>query len=625
MTINSQTYSLSTLLLLGSFEPAPVQREFQWQAVHTRQLLDDIIGAFQRVGADPDQHPPQWAATASAAPHGSEPPAEGAEANEPHLPIDSDKIAKTRARVAPRRPPDRYYLGAIILLPAPQKKGAFHVYDGLQRLTTLNLMLARLRESWQRPSKSDKQRLSGLLLWQEAGTEDRQPRLRMPTPGATLAYEINRASARRTKGLTESDWRMRDAADYFSKAFESWSDRRRTAFLRYLADRVAFTVTRVDNASLAYQMFVAANARGLDLEVGDILKGQLVEQANRSGAPVAQINAIAAGWRAAQRQLRKGFSDLVPAIEMMKFRPSNRHTPGELLVTQFRHADAAQIDHWLHVEFAELVDLFQLARQHLQQPVVTGIDIRFRQLSFLGWKEWQPFYLALALGCPDRSSAAYYERIAALQRVCYTIELLGWSERARRRRFLAALQQLEQGHDPFASDIGEGQSGALHIPPKLKKNARLALRSPLIGDEQRGAIVRWLETLHWPDKLPRNLTDDSSVEHVLPRSPTDGWQNGFSEDELERLTNRLGNLCLIPKRVNDSIGNSDWADKERVYRSLKKPSVGVALVLKAAELVTAPGQPSCWNAAAIAHLTEHLASRAEEALGLEDQSEISAG
>ena len=48
--ISSRSISLSELLQLGHFTPAPVQREFQWRTEQTRQLLDDVFGAFQRTG-----------------------------------------------------------------------------------------------------------------------------------------------------------------------------------------------------------------------------------------------------------------------------------------------------------------------------------------------------------------------------------------------------------------------------------------------------------------------------------------------------------------------------------------------------------------------------------------------
>lgn len=644
MTIRSHSLSLANLLLQGTFEPAPVQREFQWQQVHVRQLLEDLLGAFQRAGMDPEPHgpaprpaaggprpDPATVAGDDADPFGDRSPPgeptageadqcastdEAADAAAPPA-FDGERLADSRALPAPRRPADSYYLGGIILLPAPRRERHFYVYDGLQRLTTLSLLLARLRDSWGPQSKAEKRRLEGLLLLKAADGEPAEARLAMPTPGATLAFELRRSGPRRRRNLSLSDARMREAADYCSGIFGGWSDRRRAALLRFLADRVLFTATKVDNASLAYQMFVAANARGLALEVGDILKGQLVEQAHRSGGRAAQIDAIAAGWRAGQRTLRKGFGDFVAALEAMKFRPASRHTSGELLLGHFKSGSADDIERWVAGEYSQLVAHFQLARQHLAQPASQGIDLAFRRLSFLGWKEWQPFYLALGLACADRSGPLWQERIEALQRACYVIELLNWSERTRRRRFLAALHQLEHGHDPFAWRLPDGDNGALHLSfAKLRDAARAALRGPLIGDEKRGTIVRYVETLHWSASLPRHATDDANVEHVLPRTPIGHWERDFSDDERERLTNRLGNLCLIPKPVNDAIGNSEWPLKEAAYRRLGERFRGVQLVLKASEFVRAPDRPTTWNVLAIEQLTEHLAGRAERALGL---------
>ena len=58
------------------------------------------------------------------------------------------------------------------------------------------------------------------------------------------------------------------------------------------------------------------------------------------------------------------------------------------------------------------------------------------------------------------------------------------------------------------------------------------------------------------------------------------WETSFSSAERERLTNRLGNLCMIPKPVNDRIGNSQWPAKEKEYKLLTEQFKGVELALE---------------------------------------------
>ena len=61
-----------------------------------------------------------------------------------------------------------------------------------------------------------------------------------------------------------------------------------------------------------------------------------------------------------------------------------------------------------------------------------------------------------------------------------------------------------------------------------------------------------------------------SVEHVLPQNPKNDseWNKIFTKDERAKWTNKLGNLVLISKRKNSSLGNCDFKEKKEKYLKL---------------------------------------------------------
>jgi hypothetical protein len=59
-------------------------------------------------------------------------------------------------------------------------------------------------------------------------------------------------------------------------------------------------------------------------------------------------------------------------------------------------------------------------------------------------------------------------------------------------------------------------------------------------------------------------SDSFNLEHILPENPEAGWE-AFSEDELEALVFRLGNLTLLPKGVNKDLGNAPYAQKKPIF------------------------------------------------------------
>ena len=64
-----------------------------------------------------------------------------------------------------------------------------------------------------------------------------------------------------------------------------------------------------------------------------------------------------------------------------------------------------------------------------------------------------------------------------------------------------------------------------------------------------------------------NLPDEISVEHILPQTPskTGQWVKDFTDDQQDTWLHRLGNLMLLSRRKNTSLGNLDFADKRVRY------------------------------------------------------------
>lgn len=58
-----------------------------------------------------------------------------------------------------------------------------------------------------------------------------------------------------------------------------------------------------------------------------------------------------------------------------------------------------------------------------------------------------------------------------------------------------------------------------------------------------------------------------SAEHILPQSPATSsqWCQNFNKTDRDSWTHRLGNLILIGRRKNSSLGRLDFADKKQLY------------------------------------------------------------
>lgn len=639
----SQTMPLSEVLKLGRFSPAMVQREFQWTTAEIARLFDDLLGAFDRIGDDPGEEEPE-ADTAAASPArvdhrqvlAPRPPGAAstaaADPADPALLDDTDDPPPAPPiRLAPRRigridPPDCYFLGGLIFW-NDGRSDKITVYDGLQRLTSLTILLCALRDGWREPAASDRSTLHTLLYADASGSEaDR--RVTFPTPGRTLAAFVGGIAPDRTDAASPGDLRMRDAARYFDRRFEDgWPPARRAAFLAFIQRAVRLTVTTTDNHAVAYQMFVGANNRGLPLSVGDGLKGLMADRLRANGGRVEDINDCARVWLSAQRELGGSFKDFVHAVEVLLFQPDDgdrwnrfrHHTTGDRMQRYFDEcASSREIQQWVSGDFRTLAQIQARSRAHNEPTTLQGIDIAFRQLSFLGWTEWMPFYLALGLQHPNLGGRAFAQKLAGLRRSCYFIELLEWSEGKRRKKFMLAIDQMNAGRDPFQGRDPDETRGHLYFDPRgtdAQKISRI-LRSPFPIRERRATVVRWLETLLWGGALPARSTDDASVEHVLPVNAQSAWRDLFTAQERHEHTHRLGNLCLIDKRANEEIGNKPWADKVVEYERWRGTFGGVQQVLRQSAETMRNGETRPWCVSAIEARTQNLATLAETALGI---------
>jgi hypothetical protein len=80
-------------------------------------------------------------------------------------------------------------------------------------------------------------------------------------------------------------------------------------------------------------------------------------------------------------------------------------------------------------------------------------------------------------------------------------------------------------------------------------------------------VLLRLEYLLASHAAPLNLPDEISVEHILPQNPDKAsqWVRDFTEEQREQWLHRLGNLILLSRRKNTSMGNLDFAAKRDRY------------------------------------------------------------
>lgn len=93
-----------------------------------------------------------------------------------------------------------------------------------------------------------------------------------------------------------------------------------------------------------------------------------------------------------------------------------------------------------------------------------------------------------------------------------------------------------------------------------------SIQADVYGRKYTKALLMLLE-LDVKDKSQYKDWGMISIEHILPQNPNEDsqWVKDFSTEQRFAMMHKVGNLCLIGRRKNASLGNLDYLKKRKRY------------------------------------------------------------
>lgn len=214
-----------------------------------------------------------------------------------------------------------YFLGSIVLIKdtAPYTE----VVDGQQRLTTLTILLAVLRDPTADPViKQAVQRFiaqpEDIIMGLKA-----QPRLTLRSKNADFFAERVQApdvvgdlvKLDPTTLRTDAQRGIRANAEALREELKGWSEQRRLELVQMLGQRTFMVVVSTPDLDSAHRIFSVMNARGLNLSPSDIFKSYIIGDLKDDDEAADDC---AARWEDAEEALgRDAFADLFLHIRMI--------------------------------------------------------------------------------------------------------------------------------------------------------------------------------------------------------------------------------------------------------------------------------------------------------------------
>ncbi|GAA5042062.1 GmrSD restriction endonuclease domain-containing protein [Nocardia callitridis] len=469
-----------------------------------------------------------------------------------------------------------HFIGSVVLAPVHGSVAGsitrYLVVDGQQRLTTLTLLLAAIRDHLHEIDNAtrDTDRIHNQLLTNQY--EDDPHRLKLlPTQADREAY------AAVIDGLPTAggDDNIGAAYRFFRARLAEPVDPE----LGYGAVQVAQAVTSgLSVVSISthpgdnvHRIFQSLNNTGLKLTQGDLLRNYLfMRMPTRSEVVYRTL------WRPLQDALEN--NDRLETLFWLDL----LQTTAKVKQTQTFAGQQNRLDRFAHedeivAEIERIAALGQLYRLMLRPDEETDPAVRERLTRLAEWGSTAPAPLVLHLlvvrDRGDATSGQVARALLYIESLLVRRFLVGRATQGLNRLFPAAVQELDTSL-PVDEALHRYLSAGRKHYASNEKLTEAILVSPLYTTgraTQRKTMLTWIEQLFNSKEqvVPTTLT----VEHVMPQTLSSQWRSElgaiYGPDRVDELhdgqVHTLGNLTLTG--YNENLGNLNFDRKRNMLRA----------------------------------------------------------
>lgn len=461
---------------------------------------------------------------------------------------------------------DEYFLGSLVL----KKKdnsiiSEFEVLDGQQRLTTLFLLLAVIRDSATNKELVDSCKS---FVYQEANVFKKIP------SKAKLVYKIRdnvmdffNKYIIALNGTTNNDLGKLSDEKNISisnmsknilhiKSFLSSQEKMQNldSFAVFLFNNVVFIYVSTDNFEDAYRLFSILNDRGIPLTNSDILKSK-----NIGAIKDTDRTKYATIWETIENELGSDdFNRFLAYIRTILVKEKARKN----LLNEF---DEHIYSKNLLKEGKETIELireyYKVYNKAIEFEDTTLVNQYYNlvyAMKFLPSTDWIPPLLH------------FYKKFKS-DNVLEFLKKLEFKFSGDWITQLSPTDRIDNMNKIIKQIDATNKSSELIQDDRLFDVDVASLKQSLNGNVYGRRFARYillkLEYLFADNTVRWSNYNNLSVEHVLPQTPSENsqWKKNFDDSAREDWTDKLANLILLSKNKNSQLSNLDFTDKKEKY------------------------------------------------------------
>ena len=460
---------------------------------------------------------------------------------------------------------EEYFLGSYII---QSKDNNNDLLDGQQRITTLFLLFAFLRDY--ADSSCDVKETCVDLIFQKANKIKQIPeRIRLSyeirgnvkkfieeylmTPGSITQHWDEIVKKANDKKESTSIQRMCNALVCYNEYFTTHKEIDLDAFLSFILNNVVMIYISADSLEDAFRLFSVMNDRGQKLSNADILKSSNLEKIEDDG----EMNEYAREWENMQEDLGNDFDRFLAYVRTMLLKKRQKmNLLDEYDKQVFKAGKIKQGKEFFNYVFKAYEDYNKLINLAGNEDSEYCTLIRTLN-ECMPSTDWIPVILAYGRKFGNDGLLEFTKKVA-----CKNIAdaVCGKTPSYRIDNLNNIINLIEEACN--TSDVLEA-----HDYYSFNEQVFIAnIQSEIYGRRYTYALLMLLE-YKYKDKSEWKDFGTTSIEHILPQNPkaTSQWVKDFNEEQRDYYTHRIGNLCLIGRRKNSSLGNLDYQEKLKRY------------------------------------------------------------
>ncbi len=465
-------------------------------------------------------------------------------------------------------PNAEYFIGSIVTCERPDQ--TLELIDGQQRLTTIYLFLCVLRYRLERDGEHI-QKLLGQIKSStitSEGEESFRYRVDLQYPDSSGILQHLADGRRDTQGDQEtlSGRNLLSAFDqieeFLSAKIVNTTELKK--FYAYLINSVKVIRIEAYNISRALRIFETINSRGRDLDAMDLLKNLLFMHAN-----LKDFDDLKDIWKEIGDQIYQAGEKPLRFLRYFLIADYSADRIREDVIYQWMKDNAYSIGYEkAPLDFArKLRDAAKSYVNVLGGKTPAGSDDpALRNIQKFSGSSRQ--FVVLLLAMREKPSIMTTKLSRSLEDLLYAYTMVREPAREYERLFASWAPRLREIANEMELDE--------FIDNTIRKEfARLAPRFVLAFETcteysvtravlryTLAKLTQWFddEALGSAPPLDNYYGKTVEIEHIVPQKPDEASLPGH-----DRVCRMLGNLTLIEKPINASLGNKVFAEKKGVY------------------------------------------------------------